>query len=105
MRCQCGGTGVVVDAADAGGGWWLVTWRTEHVPGCAGVEAPERAFLIDAEAFAGGDIYLPGLVPEEARVLPPWPPAQCAAWAVTTGRRCRLPALWNGLCGVHGRRP
>jgi hypothetical protein len=61
MICLCGGHGTVTDAADAGGGWWLVTWLTELAPGCAGRVAPERAYLIDAAAFAAGDIDLPGL--------------------------------------------
>ena len=61
MWCVCGGTGVPVDAADVGGGYWLVTWLTEHRPSCTGLAAPERAYLIDAEAFAAGDIDLPGV--------------------------------------------
>ena len=62
MYCGwCGGVGVVVDAADMGGGWWTVTWLTQHRPGCAGNNAPERAYLIDADAFAAGNIGLPGL--------------------------------------------
>ncbi len=61
MFCECGGSGVTVDAADMGGGWWLVTWLTEHLPGCPGLAAPERAYLIDAAAFAAGDIDLPGV--------------------------------------------
>jgi hypothetical protein len=109
MRCQCGGRGTVTDAGDAGDGWWLVSWWTEHRPGCPGVDLPDRAYLVDAEAFAAGDVSLPGLEAEEVRhrglALPPWPPGRCAAWVLSAGRRCRNPALWNGLCGVHGRRP
>lgn len=61
MFCECGGAGVVTDAADMGGGWWAVTWQTEHRRGCAGRRASARAYLIDADAFAAGDIDLPGL--------------------------------------------
>lgn len=61
MICQCGGAGVVTDAADMGGGWWVVTWLTEHAPGCGGLAGPERAYLIDEQAFAAGDLTLPGL--------------------------------------------
>jgi hypothetical protein len=61
MICECSGAGVVTDAADMGGGWWVVTWLTAHAPGCAGLAAPERAYLVDADAFAAGDLTLPGL--------------------------------------------
>jgi hypothetical protein len=110
MRCECGGTGTVTDAGEVGGGWWLVAWWTEHRPGCGGLEAPERAYLVASEAFARGDYRLPGLEADEVRLrrlpapLPAWPPARCTAYAYTTGQRCRLPAGPDGLCGVHRRR-
>jgi hypothetical protein len=72
---------------------------------------PERAFLIDAAAADAGDYVLPGVEPEHLRRrpatpadIPEWPPAQCAAWACTTGRRCRREAGPDGLCGTHARR-
>jgi hypothetical protein len=68
MRCECGGTGTVTDAGDAGAGWWLVSWLTVHRPGCPGLAAPERAYLVDAEAMAAGDYRLPGLDAEEERI-------------------------------------
>ncbi len=115
-RCRCGGTGVATDAADAGDGWWLVTWRTEHRRGCPGVDVPERAFLISVAAADAGDYTLPGVEPEHlrrrrpmtaadllARYPPPIPEHQCAAWAWTVGRRCRREAGPDGLCGTHRR--
>ena len=88
MRCECGGAGTVVDAADAGGGWWLVTWLTEHRPGCVGLTAPERAYLVDAEGMSGGDYALPGLAAERVRRRQPPAPARCE-WcgASLAGRR------------------
>jgi hypothetical protein len=104
MLCECGGAGVVTDAADAGDGWWLVTWWVEHRPGCRGLTAPSRAFLMDAEAFAAGDVGLPGVASEEAPVRPAAGLlARCEAIAVTTGRSCRLPAALGGLCVTHYR--
>jgi hypothetical protein len=61
MQCVCGGTGTVTDAADTRAGWWLVSWLTEHRPGCPGLTVPERAYLVDADAMAAGDVALPGL--------------------------------------------
>ena len=59
--CECGGLGVVTDAAHAGGSLWMVTWRTEHRRGCAGCRFPERSFLVNADALDAGDETLPGL--------------------------------------------
>ena len=107
MLCECGGLGTITDAAPAGDGWWLVSWWTEHEPGCPGRGLPERSWLIDAEAAEAGDWRLPGLEPEHLPDWPappePWPPARCAAWAPTTGERCRNPAWRDGLCGTHYR--
>jgi hypothetical protein len=38
-------------------------------------------------------------------LAPPLPPAadRCTATAVSTGRRCKLPAGPNGFCGVFHR--
>jgi hypothetical protein len=112
MRCECGAVGVRRDAARLDGRWWLVTWRTGHAPGCPGRSAPERSFLIDEAAFDAGRVALPGLPADLmaraqeflASVAPLPPPERCAAYAYTTGERCRLPAMPNGLCGVHNRR-
>jgi hypothetical protein len=116
MRCICGGTGTVTDASDAGAGWWLVTWYTEHAAGCGGLAAPERAYLVDAEAFAAGDVALPGLEAEHVRhlrlrrrqePLSPYDVAQLARRRVNGRTGCREcqpdpdhPATWV-LCGEH----
>jgi len=106
VRCVCGGLGAVTDAADAGDGWWLATWQTQHRPGCEGLAAPERAYLVDAEAMARGDYLLPGVAAEEE--APPVPPGhlpRCRATASTTGQQCRNRAGPGGLCPPHRRRP
>jgi hypothetical protein len=62
MYCgECGGFGVIVDAAPAGGGLWVIQWRTEHGRGCAGRRWPDRVYLVDVAALAAGDFDLPGL--------------------------------------------
>jgi hypothetical protein len=74
MRCVCGGMGTPIDAAEMGGGWWAVTWWTEHASSCRGAAFPERAILVDAEAFARGDYFLPGIEAEQVRVRRPLSP-------------------------------
>ena len=70
MFCACSGQGVPVNAADAGAGWWLVTWLTAHAPGCAGRAAPERAYLVNVAALARGDVDLPGVEADYRRRRP-----------------------------------
>jgi hypothetical protein len=108
--CRCGGTGITTDATPLGGGLWLVTWTTEHRPGCPGLRCPERAYLVDGDALDAGDDTLPALPvrdgqqPRQRQPLPP-DARRCQATVETTGQQCRNVASrdGDGLCDPHAR--
>lgn len=121
---DCGGLAAMTDKAVlTGTRLIMVTWYTEHRPGCPGAVCPERSYLLDVDALRAGDGHLPGLdhdAQDGAVAIRPAPagasrplgapapgragPRRCWAVASTTGQQCKLPAGPDGMCGVHRTR-